>query len=108
MARSIESVLEKRGKIENEIKELSNSNQLAESLADSIIKMEKSFLKSQLKSIKKEKMSQKIIKRILDSMSALNMKGSSFDIIIEQEKDKDGFVGLNGENILANSKGIDK
>ena len=56
---SIESVLEKRGKIENEIKELSNSNQLAESLADQIIKMEKSFLKSQLKSIKKEKMSQK-------------------------------------------------
>ena len=40
---SIESVLEKRGKIENEITELSNSDQLAESLADQIIKMEKKF-----------------------------------------------------------------
>ena len=106
---SIESVLEKRGKIENEIKELSNSDQLAESLADQIIKMEKKFSEIAIKIHKKRKNeSKKLSKRILDSLSALNMKGSSFEIIIEQEKDKDGFVSLNKENILANSKGIDK
>ena len=106
---NIESVLEKRIMIEKEIKKLNNSDQLAESLTNSIIAMENKFSKDAIKIHNKRlKEAKKLSANILKSMSVLNMNDSSFDIIIEQETDSDGFVSLNGKNVLVNPKGIDK
>ena len=106
---SIDSVLNQRKKINNEIKSLRDNNKIKLEIIKEINVKEKMYSLKAL-SIHKKRQSKSIelSKMIVITMSNLNMDGAMFDINIEQDVIKESYIKFNGKNVVGNSKGIDK
>ena len=106
---SIDSVLNQRKKINNEIKSLRDSNKLRHEIIKEIEVKEKMYSSKALSLHKKrESKSIELSKMIVMTMSNLNMDGARFDIKIEQDEIEESYIKLDGKNVAGNSKGIDK
>ena len=106
---SIDSVLNQRKKIDNEIKSLRDSNKLKHAIIKEIKVKEKMYSSKALSLHKKrESKSIELSKMIVMTMSNLNMDGARFDIKIEQDEIEESYIKLDGKNVAGNSKGIDK
>ena len=106
---SIDAVIEERKNIGQEINYFEKAEKSEGDISNEIKETETYFLKlaksvSQRRKLKAKELSQKI----LDSLIDLNMYGASFDILINQEQNRDGLIDNNGQNVSINSKGIDK
>ena len=106
---SIEAVIEKRKRIEEEVAAVNDIERSMVLIDDTIREKEKEFSKRAISIHKKRKIrSKELSNKIVSAMADLNMDGSRFDIILNQEENSEGFVELNGRSYESSSKGIDK
>ena len=105
---SIESVLEKKSHIVNEISSIENPKNSEKELIKTIKDKEIEFSKTAVLVHKARKSrSKELSEKIEKAMSELNMPSSQFEIIFEQEESKDGFVDHDKRLFNANPQGID-
>ena len=106
---SIDSVLDQRKTISDEIKSLKDNKKLQTDIINEIREKENLYSDKAISlHNKRQAKSIELSKKIVMSMSNLNMDGSRFDIRIEQDEVDDSFVRLNGKSIVGYSKGLDK
>ena len=102
---SIDSVLNQRKKINNEIKSLRDSNKLKHEIIKEIEVKEKMYSSKALSLHKKrESKSIELSKMIVMTMSNLNMDGARFDIKIEQDEIEESYIKLDGKNVAGTQK----
>ena len=105
---SIESVLERRKFIQEELQTLKNPEQSEKALIEIIKEKEKMFSMTAISVHKKRKeKSNDLSSKIEGAMEELNMPGAHFEIRIGQERSDHGFVDYNNELHMGNPKGID-
>jgi len=105
---SIESVLERRKLIQEELQTLNNPEKSEKALIEIIKEKEKMFSMTAISVHKKRKeKSNDLSSKIEEAMEELNMPGAHFEIRIGQERSDHGFVNYNNELHMGNPKGID-
>ena len=106
---SLESVIAERQRIDKEIKTLDDIGISQDGLINAINEKEKVFSQKAISLHDKRKIKAKeLSEKIVLAMSDLNMDGSRFDIIIDQDESDDGFIELDGKVVIGNPKGIDR
>ena len=105
---SIESILEERESIQNEIVSLKNLEKTENSILSDIKKKEISFSKLAVEVHQKRKIkSQQLSRSIEKKMAELNMPNAKFYIDNKLIENKNDFVKFDNNFYQANSKGID-
>ena len=106
---SIESVIEYRKTIKNEIKSYSDPDQSERKLKEQLRNKEKLFSNYALQLNKnRTKMARTLSDKIEEAMVELNMPGSKFEIKISQDLNESGIVPFNNQMAQGNRKGIDR
>ena len=106
---SIDAVIVQRKNINKEIESLKDNKQFKYNIINEIRDKEKIYsAKAILLHKKRQTKSIELSKKIVMSMSSLNMDGARFDINIDQDEVDESFVKINGRPIAGYSKGIDK
>ena len=105
---SIESILEERESIQNEIVSLKNLEKTENSILSDIKKKEISFSKLAVEVHRKRKLKSKQLSRSIEKkMAELNMPNAKFYIDNKLIENKNDFVKFDNNFYQANSKGID-
>ena len=106
---SIESVVDYRESIRNELEEISSFVNSDKELKENIKKLEKAYgdIAIQLSS-KREKISGILSSLIEDSLKELNMSGANFEIKISRKTASIGSINLTNESAQVFPKGIDQ
>ena len=105
---SVESVIDYRMNIQNEIDSLKKIDKTKSAILDDIDNKKVEFSKLAIKIHDKRKLKSKILSKLIEEkMSELNMPGSKFDIKVEQKEKRDAFVKFGNKFYESNSKGID-
>ena len=106
---SIESVILERKRIDKEIKDLKNISISQNILINAIKEKENDFAQKAIILHNKRKIkSKELSEKIALAMSDLDMVGSRFNIIIDQDENDEGFVKLDGKIVIGNPKGVDR
>ena len=105
---SIESVIEYRMNIQNEIDSLKKIDKTKSTILDDINNKEIEFSKLAIKIHNKRKLKSKILSKLIEEkMSELNMPNSKFVIKFTQVEKRNAFVKFGNKFYENNSKGID-
>ena len=105
---SIESVVDYRKDIQNEINSLKSIDKTKSTISHDIKDKEIKFSKLAIKIHNKRKLKSKMLSKLIKGkMSELNMPNSKFVIKVEQKEKRDAFVKIGNKFYENNSKGID-
>ena len=106
---SIEAVITERERIDKEINSLNDIGISKDGLTNAIKQKEIDFSQKAI-SVHNKRMikSKELSNKIVLAMSDLNMDGSHFDIIIDQDEGDESFIELDRKLVIGNAKGIDR
>ena len=105
---SVESVIDYRMNIQNEINSLKKIDKTKSTILDDINSKEVEFSKLAILIHDKRELKSKILSQLIEQkMSELNMPNSKFEIKVEQKEKRDAFVKFGNKFYESNSKGID-